>query len=156
MNEGFLKFTVLQNYTDEEDFIHFTLTAGSHKWSSFVEFYGDSLIFKEFATKLKSFPQDKEVIFELGRQGNDPKFGNKKWAYYLYLRFYCYDTVGHVAIDVIMDNNGDNFPVKKMAQFSILSEVASVNELGEKLTNWNTLEKSDLVWETKTPTSYTA
>ena len=156
MNEGFLKFTVLQNYTDEEDFIHFALNAGSNKWSSYMEFYGNSTIFKEFAKKLKNFPKNKEVIFELGKRGNDPKFGNIKWAHYIYLRFYCYDAVGHVAIDVIMDNNGDNLPVKKMAQFSILSEVASVNELGEKLTNWKILETSDLAWETKTPTSYTA
>ncbi len=83
-----------------------------------------------FGEKLQKFPRNlkDEVTLEIGK--DDEHSYN-----YLFLRAYLYDTVGHAALEVKMRKNGA-LVIAAQAQFSVTTEVASLNEFGRVLSQW--------------------
>jgi hypothetical protein len=65
----------------------------------FFEILGYADAFKDFANKLKAFPDSElsDVVFELGEELTEKK---PKWAYYLLIRVYCYDKACRTAIEI--------------------------------------------------------
>lgn len=55
-----------------------------------------------------------------------------------------YNTNGHTAISVTLNNNKDDYLLEK-SSFNIICEPADINRLGEELTNW--FNNSDKLFE---------
>jgi hypothetical protein len=142
---GSIKIKVLR--PDWDDISEFEITATSNDWQASLKFWGNEDLFKDFGNQLKSFPNNAKdaVTFELGAEltGRKPE-----WAYYLLLRAYCYDEVGHTAIEIAINNNLQN-PDSQNAQFNIFSEPQQINEFGKLLSEWDPKKEDQLVWETK-------
>ncbi len=144
LKTGSLKFQVLR--PDWDDISEFEIIASSNDWHASLKFSGYADVFKDFANKLKTFPDSKlgDVAFELGEEFIEKK---PKWAYYLLLRVYCYDKFGHTAIEIAINNNEKDRD-QKMARFSIFSEPEQINKLGRLLSEWDPTRQSVLIWET--------
>lgn len=135
---GTIKILVLDIDSDD---IQFQIQIESYCCKTSLDFYGCEDDFKGFGCKLTEFPKgiNDTVVFELGER-------DKKWAYYMFIKAFCYDTLGHTALRIVVDNLGDNVNGHR-SEFSIFSEVAAINSLGEKLLSWNPHTTKELVWE---------
>ena len=124
----------------EDDEIQFEIIVSNGISTSSLDFYAYFDEFIDFGNKLKQFPKDitDEVQYELGEQ--DPK-----WAYYMQLKAYCYQSNGHSAIDVVIDNHGAK-PYQNQASFSLTTLPASINKLGELLSTWNPKNDKEIEW----------
>jgi len=124
----------------EDTDVHFEveLTNGINLTS--IDFYGYIDEFHIFAEELCSFPKNinHKIEYELGEQG-------EKWAYYILLRVYCYETNGYSAIQVKIDNNRKE-PYKNYSEFYILTVPASINKLGQLLKSWNPKNENEIEW----------
>lgn len=151
MNKGSLKFKII-SIGDTTDEVNVFLTASSNDWQGTLEFWSYADLIKDFAEKLKTFPNNlkEEVVFEIGEELSDKRPVHQC---YLLLRVYCFDAVGHVAIEVVMNNNSTENDTKK-ARFNIYSEPQQINDLGRMLYEWNPVKESELVWETETSIIY--
>lgn len=93
--------------------------------------------FCEFPTSIKD-----EVCFQLGdRAGN--------WAYFVLVRAFLVDSVGHSAIEFSVGNHSTP-PYNAQATFSIYAEVASINRLGQQLQKWVIAPDEPLIWVPQT------
>jgi hypothetical protein len=119
------------------------LEASNGSFSATQRFYEDPESLASFAKELSSFPTQpsREVRFELGSL-------QENWAYYILLRAYLYDRVGHAAIEIAVDNR-EAADRAARASFHIRCEVAAINRLGKALQNWVANPSEGLVW---TPT----
>jgi len=138
---GFIKISVLN--IDDDD-IQFQFQIENYCCKTSLDFYGNADDFKEFGQKLIDFPSsiDDTAMFQLGED-------DRKWAYYMLLKAFCYDASGHTALRIVVDNLGDHVNGHR-SEFSILSEAASINSFGQKLLQWNPLQTKELVWESHT------
>lgn len=109
-----------------------------------VYFWGEADWFRQFGEGLSAFPAsiDDVIEFEVG-QIKPPSHQN-----YLLIRAYCYDGSGHSALKIIMHNNEPE-PHALYTEFSIPTEAAALNTLGNRLKNWQPSERPELVWETQ-------
>jgi len=123
-----------------DDTIQFQVEVTNGISSASVDFYGYADNFKEFATGLLSFPKtiNDTVKYELGEIG-------ERWAYYILLDVFCYESNGHSAIHVIVDNNGKK-PYTNKNEFYIRTVPASINHLGELLNDWNPTTEKEIKW----------
>jgi len=114
----------------EESMLHFEVEASDGSYVASQDFYADLSDLLEFGQGLVAFPrvQSDQVLFQAGK--NDPG-----WAHWVSIRVYCYDAVGHGAIEVEVDNNKKGTHGRQ-AQFTIRTEVASINRLGQGLVTW--------------------
>ncbi len=114
----------------EEAISHFVVEASDGAYVAIQEFYAYDSDLLEFAKKLTAFPegQSDEVVFQAGKW-------DAGWAHWVSLRAYCYDAVGHGAIAVEVGNNQKG-TFGRQAQFTIRSEVASINRMGQGLKTW--------------------
>lgn len=142
---GSLKFRVI--HPNWDDISEFEIVAISNDWQSSLKFWGNADLFKDFGNQLKSFPNKtkKNITFELGAELTGKK---PEWDYYLLMRAYYYDEVGHIAIEIAINNNKQN-PDLQNARFNIFSEPEQTSKLGKLLSEWNPATQSELVWETK-------
>lgn len=124
----------------EGDEIQFEIIATNGITSSSLDFYGYFDEFSEFGNKLIGFPAniDDVEIYELGEE-------DSKWAYYMQLKTYCYQSNGYSAIDVIINNLGTK-PYQNKASFSITTLPALINKLGEILSSWNPKNQKEIEW----------
>lgn len=108
-----------------------------------LNYYGDYNDLKRFGLELLKFPKSisDSVIFQIGED-------NRQWAYYLNINALCYDLSGHTALRIVLDYMSDTINGYRTT-FTIFSEAASINSLGEKLVSWNPLAVNELVWESK-------
>jgi hypothetical protein len=108
--------------------------------STFLNFYGYADDYKIFAEGLISFPKSisDTVIFEIGED-------TPKWAYYLFLKVFCYETNGRSAIYIKVYNHADP-PNTYMSEFYISTLPASLNKLGQHLLDWNPKIEKDFFW----------
>ena len=104
------------------------------------DFYGYADNFKDFATRLLSFPNTitDNVKYELGESG-------ERWAYYILLDVLCHAYNGHSAIHVKVDNNGKP-PYTNKSEFYITTVPASLNKLGQLLMVWNPITEKEITW----------
>ncbi len=138
-----LTFKVIR--PDWDDISEFEITAMSNNWQASLKFWGEASTFKDFGNQLVSFGANlkQSVQFELGSENL-----SDRWAYYVLLRAYCYDAVGHAAVEVALNNRTKN-PDLQMVRFNILSEIEQINELGRLLSVWDPTTQNELVWEAK-------
>lgn len=107
------------------------------RYAAAQDSYLDDSQWLEFARNLQSFPGDlaSEVIFG----GVYPEA-----AYYIFLRAFIFDEVGHAALEIRIARNGDEVLTAK-SHFSIRCEVATLNRLGSELQRW--IESGDNEFE---------
>ena len=120
--------------------LHIELRATNGEFSATQGFYCHAEDLVEFGDSLCSFPRDvnHEVRFELG----DP---DPKWAYHIVVRAYAYDSVGHSAVEIFVQNRFEP-PHGAEASFSIVCDPAAINRLGESLKSWARNRDRPLAW----------
>ena len=121
--------------------IHFSASNGS--FAANQRFYADTESLALFGKELTSFPTQpsREARFELGSL-------QENWAYYVLMRAYLYDRVGHAAIEIAVDNREHGERAAR-ANFHIHCEVAAINRLGKAIQTWVANPTEGFVW---TPT----
>ena len=130
--------TNLSSDPDDLNYFEIALTNGICKVT--VPLYAiDEL--KKFGQQLINFPITIEdvVFFQDGQDGEE-------WAYYLTLKAFCYDSNGHVALQINGKSTGD-IVTRYQATFSLLCEAASINRLGLQITNWLLKTDKRLIWK---------
>src|SRR5438270_10359420 len=110
---GTIKISVLN--IDSED-MQFQVQIESYCCKTSLDFYGYADDFKEFGLKLTEFPKSitDTVVFQLGED-------NRKWAYFMFIKAFCYDASGHTALRIVVDSLGDSVNGHR-SEFSIFSE----------------------------------
>ncbi len=123
-----------------DDSIQFQVDVTNGISAASLDFYGYADHFKAFAAGLRSFPKtiSDHVRYELGEVG-------ERWAYYMLLDVFCYESNGHSAIHVITDNNGKS-PYTNKSEFYITTVPASINKLGQLLDNWDPTTENQVTW----------
>lgn len=134
-----IKISVI-SIDEGDDTIQFQIEISNGIISASQDFYGYADIFTEFASGLLSFPKtiNDKVKYELGEVG-------ERWAYYILLDVFCYETNGHSAIHVILDNNGKR-PYTNKSEFYITTVPASLNKFGQLLKDWNPITEKEIKW----------
>lgn len=142
MRQG-IKIIVIRE-PDDDGLFEFEIKLTNGKTSTSLKFWGYWDNFKEFGDRLTEFPKTikDNVIYELGE---DKSNGQVKWAYYMLLNVFCFDSAGQSAIKVIVDNHAD-VPSYQRSEFYIQSEAASINQLGQRLQNWNPESIKEIEW----------
>lgn len=125
---------------DDDGLYKYEATLSNGKTVGSLTFYEYADCFREFGQKLKQFPKtSKDVVtYELLEE-------DKKYAYYLLLRVFCYEQNGQSAIKVITDNHSAE-PDFQRCEFFIRSIPASINRLGQGLEKWDPKETKDFFW----------
>jgi hypothetical protein len=123
-----------------DDTIQFQMEVSNGISTASIDFYGYADNFKEFAAGLLVFPKTvgDKVKYELGEIGD-------RWAYYILLDVFCYESNGHSAIHVIVDNNGKK-PYTNKSEFYITTAPASLNKFGQLLKEWNPMTEKEITW----------
>lgn len=134
------------DYDDPEWFIGFTFS--NDTLTAYQEIYLKDSDLLELAKKLIEFSeQNNKIIFEIGSE--DPK---DRWAYFFKISIYMYNSSGHTAINITLNNNGEN-QLSEKSHFSILCTPADVNNLGNQLLNWRSNPTDELYVEFKSDVS---
>ena len=123
---------------NEETQFQITVTNGIN--STIIDFYGYLNEFENLANGLLTFPGNinDTVKYELGEIGD-------KWAYYILLRVFCYETNGYSAIHIKVDNNKKE-PNTNKSEFYITTYPASLNKFGQLLKDWNPRTEKEIIW----------
>ncbi len=131
---------------DEDVYNYFDIVISSNQYKASVQTYMYISDFKGFGEFLKHFPENShEYILEVGED-------NERFATYLFLKAYIYDTFGHAGLEVTIRKNG--IPnIAAYAHFSISTEVATINAFGEALSNWADSGEKSFVFELYTSAS---
>ncbi|MCA8831347.1 hypothetical protein [Hymenobacter pini] len=108
-----------------------------------VRFGGAVDTWREFGLALQSFPS-KTNDYRLFESGLGSLHEEK-----LILKAYCYDSLGHTALTVNIDRQEEP-PADFRIHFSIPAEVASLNQLGRMLANWEVKDNAEIYWEAQT------
>jgi len=133
-------FLKVRIYSDDNGELHYGLQASSGSSMTSQDFYGYRDDFEDFASGLRDFassPRD-EAKLEFG--GDSPKC-----AYYVLLRAFCFDSVGHSALE-ICTSSPISAPHGHREHFFIHTEPAALNHLGRILNEWTKKEKSEIEW----------
>lgn len=128
-------------WTDVDGMLQLVVGASNGRTFSSMEIYSYPADIESFAARLKDFPfnlQD-EVVWESGDV--DPK-----WYGHMRIRAYVLDGKGHSAIEVLMDMRGDAVNRSK-STFSLRSNPADLNELGQRIIVWLANPADQLVVE---------
>lgn len=125
-------------YDDEND-IRVEVKFENNECSSSLKIYCDNGIFKDLAKQLIDFPFNGQKTVEYS-YGVD----NNEWAYFLSINVSVFDPTGKVAIKTLVDNKGDS-TYNYRCSIPIITEIATVNELGRQLLNWKPVENE--VWK---------
>jgi len=125
---------------DKDDVSKFQIMLSNDISLTNFYFYAYTDTFKEFANDLISFPKriDDSVIYQAG--DDDPR-----WAYFMFLKVYCYEPNGNSAIYVKTDNHKKGVYSHK-AEFTITTVPASINKLGNLLKDWDPEVQKELIW----------
>ena len=112
-----VRFEIIERFAFEKQW-HIEFSASNARFAGGGDFYADPEQLTEFGSQLGAWPKHAkdEVCFELGSRA-------KGWPYYLLLRAYMYDAVGHAALGICFETNGIP-PHAAQADFSIRCEVA--------------------------------
>ena len=127
-------------YDDEND-IKFRISFYNGALISFLDFYGEDIVFKKFAAELIDFPKYNTdvILFEIGED-------IPGWAYFLSLKIICVHPNGGSIIRVLVDNH-KSIETGYRTEFSINVEIAEINRFGQSLLNWIPEEGNEIVWK---------
>ncbi len=142
MDKG-IKIKVIRE-PDDDGLYEYKISLSNGNTFVSLDFWGYADIFSEFGESLINFPKEiKDVAtFELGEDKID---GQMKWAYYMFLKVFCFDVSGQSAIKVTVDNHAD-IPDYHRSEFYIKSEPATLNRLGKKFKDWSPDKEKELTW----------
>jgi hypothetical protein len=127
MTNGSVTF---ERWPYEEAIWHVQVSASDKGASTCQDFYAHIADLEVFAAGLRAFPRQQGDVVELKYGAHDPKV-----AYFVHLKASLLDPAGHAGLLISTDSNSPD-PHRRVAHFTIRSEVASLNSLGEKLTEW--------------------
>jgi hypothetical protein len=133
-------FISLERFPYDNSVWHVEIGASNGSFSGKQDFYTYPEDLETLGSDLCKFPKSAqdEVRFELGDRTG-------KWAYFILIRAFLFDSVGHAAIEFSTGNNSTP-PNHSQASFFIRSEVASINHLGQQLRTWIISHDSPLIW----------
>jgi hypothetical protein len=119
---------------------HVEISASNGYFSGVQDFYTHPEDLNTLSSNLSKFPQNiqDEVRFELGERTN-------KWAYFVLIRAFLYNSVGHAAIQFAVDNNAKS-PNNAQTSFFIHTEVNGINNFGQQLRTWVISNDTPLIW----------
>lgn len=139
MGSSYIKITSFWDY-DVDDSLEYLIELSNGSSVAAIRFYSYLDCFKDFASSLLYFPKNyKDVVtFQIGED-------IPKWAYYIYLKVYCYEPNGNSAIHILIDNHSDA-PYNARSEFSIRTKPASINELGKLLIDWDPKTQKEFIW----------
>ncbi|MDR3403297.1 MAG: hypothetical protein P4L99_12440 [Chthoniobacter sp.] len=122
---------------------HVQLRASNGSIATTIDFYTQPDDLKPFASALGAFPRGPgdEACFEVGSDLG-------RWAYHIYLRAYGFDSVGHSALEILTDNRTEP-PDHARVHFAIRCEAASLNRLGNQLSQWIQNSDEPLHWNSR-------
>jgi hypothetical protein len=138
------KFISLKRLSYDDSAWRVEISASNGCFSGQQEFYIYSENLDTLSSRFCQFPQnvEEEARFELGER-------TVKWAYYVLIRAFLYNLVGHSAIEVTFDNNAES-PNHAQAHFFIHCEVSAINKLGKQLQAWVISPDIPLIWSPDT------
>lgn len=116
-------------WVDDDAMIQLDVLASNDSQVAKQDFYIYPKDIIEFSEKLQKFPKDRndEVKIEYGV---DPKF----YCYFM-LKAVVLDDVGHSALEIKYESRSTP-PSRAEGHFFMVSEVATINDLGKKLSEW--------------------
>ncbi len=124
----------------DNDDIHLAIRFDNKTCSSYIEIYTEPGVFTDFANELIDFPfgQSNTIRFQYGEDDD-------KWAYYVLISVDVFDPSGKIVIKTLVDNKGDaTFHYR--CEFPIITDVATVDELGRQLLKWIPIENETWVF----------
>ncbi|MEO0536567.1 MAG: hypothetical protein AAF215_22150 [Cyanobacteria bacterium P01_A01_bin.123] len=130
----------LQRFPYDDSAWHVELKASNGLFSGTQDFYTYPKELNAFGVNLCRFPKNiqDEARFEVGdRAGN--------WAYFILIRVFLFDAVGHAAIEFAVDNHQTS-PNRAQTSFFIKTEVAAINNFGQQLQSWVISHDVPLTW----------
>ncbi|MBM0744339.1 hypothetical protein JOY44_22455 [Phormidium sp. CLA17] len=116
------------------------ISASNGYFSGVQDFYTEPEDLDALGADFYKFPhsiQD-EVRLELGDRTG-------KWAYFVLVRAFLFDSVGHAAIEFAVDNNATSLD-HAQTSFFIRTEVSAINNLGQQLQAWVIAHDAPLIW----------
>jgi len=133
-------FISLERFPYDDSAWHVEVRASNGYFSGIRDFYTYPEELDALGSSFCKFLQDiqDEVRFELGERA-------EKSAYFVLVRAFLFDSVGHAAIEFAVDNNATP-PNHAQASFSIRTEVAAINNLGQQLRAWIISHDAPLIW----------
>jgi len=139
MEETFIQFELLSE--DDDGSVQIGITSSNSIYSSNEDCYLWPMELQNFGRELKSFPKsrDQEVIFQNGVESKD------HYSFIL-LRAFVYSSNGRSALEVKMNSNKTN-ELKRIANYCIQCEIASLNRLGQELVNWDIVKEKVFKFE---------
>lgn len=139
----YLKFA--RRRYEEPYHLHLFLAASNGRQVSAIDFYIGRDTLTEWAEGIEVFPRHRDHVYlwECGSERPEDRC-----AYYVRLRVFAVDAVGHCAVHLRLNNNAA-FPEREISEFCILAEAAAINRLGGLFREFSRLEHEVLLW---TPT----
>ncbi len=134
----------IQRYPYEEPYhLNLAITASNGIFRGRLEYYCNTDDLQQMGAVLKRFPQQApdEYVYQLGSANPEDRF-----AFYLALRVFTTDSLGHCALSITMNNN--RLPPDRAATcFCMKAEASAINRLGELLVTFGQLGHRELIWE---------
>jgi len=133
-----------RNPYEEPHEVHLLVEASNGSQYASIDFYANASDLPDLGSAIIEFPfgNAKEHIYEIGSE--DPAV---RWAYYLRFRFFLIRPTGDAGIELRFSNNREAAPEREIAEFTIRSEVAAINRLGNLLKDFGRLEHRVLEWD---------
>lgn len=129
---------------EEPYHVELLLEASNGRQHASIGFYANARDLPELGRALIQFPfaGSKEHIYEIGSE--DPL---RRFAYFVHLRFFMIRPTGSCGIEVRFNNNCREAPEREIAEFTIETQVAGINRLGQLLEGFGRLEHRVLEWD---------
>lgn len=144
-------FLQIDRYPYEEPYnlrMRFRLSNGSQLGDA--EIYVGAQSVEEWGCALSSFPKHRGEVY-LWEAGSER--AEDRWAYYMRLRCFLTDSIGHCALHIRFNNN-QPLPDTVMFEFCIPVEPAALNRLGTALSAFARLEHEALLWTSEGATLF--
>jgi len=129
---------------EEPYILNLVIEATNGPFRGTLEFYTDPDELLELANALEVFPRESSdsYIFELGSENPEESF-----AFYLKLRVFTVDMLGHCGIHIRLNSNIDNRD-REVSEFCISPvEPSGINQLGKLFRKFAKLEHNILYWK---------
>lgn len=134
----------LTRFPYEEPYhLNLRLDASNGEQATTFEYYANATDLTKLGDALSNFSGNdrQEHLYEIGSESPEDR-----WAYYLRLRTFLITSRGESGIEIRVNNN-EKPPDRSVAEFTIRTEIASINRLGDLLTKFGQLNHRVLEWD---------
>ena len=139
-------FITVRRYPYEEPYLtQLAFFVSNGRFSGTTDIYCDVEDFIAMGKALRAFPQkaDDEYSYEYGSEDPATKFYR-----YFQLRAYTFNRVGHCALQISINLNTET-PGEGICKFSIRTEAAAINRLGQLFEQFGKLAHLEMHWNLK-------